>query len=48
MAKRRSTASLQKAVDFCPDSGDNDLDSFRRCHSGEEDVLDKEMLQESQ
>ena len=35
MVKRRSTASLQKAVDFCPDNGD-------------EDVIDKEMLQESQ
>ena len=49
MAKRRSTISLQQAIDFCPDSGDNDLDSCRgELSSGEEDEIDKEMLQESQ
>ena len=49
MAKRRSTISLQQAIYFCHDSGVSDLDfSGGGLSSGEEDEIDKEILQESQ
>ena len=49
IAKRRSTISLQQTIGFCLGSDDNDLDSSRGgVSSGEEDEIDKEMLQESQ
>ena len=49
IAKWRSTISLQQTIDFCLGSDDNDLDSSRGgVSSGEEDEIDKEMLQESQ
>ena len=49
IVKRRSTISLQKAIDFCFGSGDNDSDSSRGgLSSGEEYEIDKEMLAEGQ
>ena len=49
MAKRRSTISLQQAIDFCFGSGDIDLDSSRGgLSSGVEFEIDKEILKESQ
>ena len=48
MVKRRSTISLQRAIDFCLDSGDSDLGSWiEGLFSGEEDWIDGEILQES-
>ena len=49
MAKRRSTISLQQVIDFCLDSDDRYPDSSKGgLSNGEEDWIDKEMLQESQ
>ena len=49
MAKRRSTISLQQAIDFCFGSGDIDLDSSRGgLSSGVEFEIDKEILKKSQ
>ena len=49
MAERRSTISLQQAIDFCFDRSDIDLDSSRGGLSrGAEFEIGKEILKESQ
>ena len=49
MAKRQSTIFLQQTINFCPDSRDSVLDSYRwGLAIGEEDEIDKEIPQESQ
>ena len=49
MAKRRSTISLQRLIDFCFDRSDIDLDSSRGGLSrGAEFEIGKEILKESQ
>ena len=41
--------SLQQVIDFCLDSDDSDIDSsIGGLYNGEEDWIDKEMLQKSQ
>ena len=49
MAERRSTISLQQAIDFCFDRSDIDLDSSRGGLSRRAEFeIDKEILKEIQ